>query len=49
MSRTMWNLIDHAKNYKGMVPIRLFIHGVLIGKTKRYFGIRYQAKGRGYR
>lgn len=48
MTKTLWNLIDHA-NLKGMAAMRLFIHGVLIGKTQRYFGVRYHAKGRGYR
>jgi ribosomal protein L22 len=48
MTRTLWNLMDHAK-HKGMIPMRLFIHGCIIGKTKRYYGVRYQAKGRGYK
>lgn len=27
--------------------MRLWVHGCIIGKTKRYFGVRYHAKGRG--
>lgn len=46
MVRTFWNLIDHAKQ-RGFDPMRLWVHGCLIGKTKRYFGVRYHAKGRG--
>lgn len=46
MVRTFWNLIDHAKQ-RGFDPMRLWVHGCLIGKTRRYFGVRYHAKGRG--
>jgi ribosomal protein L22 len=48
MVRTLWNLLDHAKarNYD---PMRLWVHGCLIGKTKRYFNVRYHAKGKGSR
>jgi ribosomal protein L22 len=48
MVRTLYNLIDHAME-KGMNPTRLWVHGCLIGKTKRYRLTRYHAKGRGYR
>jgi len=48
MIRTFYNLIDHAKQ-KGINPTRLWVHGYIIGKTKRYKGTRYHAKGRGYR
>jgi len=48
MIRTFYNLIDHAKN-RGYNPMRLWVHGILIGKTQRYKGVRYHAKGRGYR
>lgn len=46
--RTFYNLIDHAKR-KGLNPTRLWVHGCLIGKTKRYKGVRYAARGRGFR
>jgi hypothetical protein len=46
MVRTFWNLLDHAKQ-RGFDPMRLWVHGCLIGKTKRHFGVRYHAKGRG--
>lgn len=46
MVRTFWNVIDHAKQ-RGFDPMRLWVHGCLIGKTRRYFGVRYHAKGRG--
>lgn len=46
--RTLYNLLDHAK-CKGLNPLRLWVHGCIIGKTKRYKGIRYHAKGRGCR
>lgn len=45
---TLFNLIRHAID-REMDPFRLFIHGILIGKTIRYKGIRYHAKGRGGR
>jgi ribosomal protein L22 len=48
MIRTLWNLLDHAKQ-RGFDPMRLWVHGCLIGKTKRYFNVRYHAKGRGSR
>jgi len=48
MVRTFWNLLDHAKQ-RGFDPMRLWVHGCLIGKTKRYFNVRYAAKGRGAR
>ena len=46
--RTFYNHIDHAKR-KGLNPTRLWVHGCLIGKTKRYKGVRYAARGRGFR
>jgi len=46
MIPTFYNLIDHARQ-KGLNPYRLFVHGCIIGKTKRYKGVRYHAKGRG--
>lgn len=48
MVRTLYNLMDHAKQ-RGLNPLRLWVHGCIIGKTKRYRGIRYHAKGRGCR
>ncbi|CAM6000801.1 unnamed protein product [Sphagnum balticum] len=45
---TFFNLIDHAKR-RGYIPYRLFVHGLIRGKTKRYQGLRYHAKGRGNR
>jgi ribosomal protein L22 len=45
MIPTFWNLIDHACA-KGMNPYHLFVHGALIGKTRRFKSIRYHAKGR---
>ncbi len=46
MVRTLYNIIDHAK-LRNIDPLRLFIDAILIGKTRRYFGVRYHAKGRG--
>jgi ribosomal protein L22 len=48
MKRTFYNLIDHAER-RGMNPLRLWVHGCIIGKTKRYKSLRYHARGRGYR
>ena len=48
LTRTLYNVMDHAV-HQGLNPVRLWIHGCLIGKTKRYRGMRYHAKGRGYR
>ena len=48
MLRTFYNLIDHAKS-RNYNPLRLWIHGCIIGKTQRYKGVRYHAKGRGNR
>ena len=42
---TLYNLIRHAIDRK-YDPVRLFIHGFLIGKTQRYKNIRYHAKGK---
>jgi len=47
MVKTMYNLFDHAK-CRGLNPMRLWVHGYVIGKTKRYRSVRYAAKGRGY-
>lgn len=46
--RTFYNLLDHAKR-QGLNPTRLWVHGCLIGLTKRYRSTRYAAKGRGYK
>ena len=46
MVRTFYNLLDHAKS-KGLNPLRLWVHGCIIGKTQRYKSLRYHAKGRG--
>ena len=46
--RTFYNLLAHARD-RGYEPERLYVHGVLIGKTKRFKGVRYHAKGRGAR
>ena len=43
---TFFNLLDHAKK-RGFVPYRMFVHGLILGKTQRYRGRRYHAKGRG--
>jgi ribosomal protein L22 len=48
MVRTLYNLVDHAK-IQGKDSLRLFVDAILIGKTRRYFGVRYHAKGRGCR
>lgn len=48
MVKTFYNLIDHAIR-KNLNPNRLWVHGCLIGKTKRYRLTRYHAKGRGFR
>lgn len=45
MIPTFFNCIRHAVE-KGLDPIRLFVHGVIIGKTMRFKGIRYHAKGK---
>jgi large subunit ribosomal protein L22 len=45
MLPTLFNLVRHAVE-KGRDPLRLYIYGALIGKTKRYKLIRYHAKGR---
>lgn len=46
--RTFYNLLDHAK-HQGLNPARLWVHGCIIGLTKRYKGVRYAARGRGHR
>jgi ribosomal protein L22 len=45
MLPTLFNLVRHAMD-KGLDPVRLYIHGAIIGKTKRYKSIRYHAKGK---
>jgi ribosomal protein L22 len=45
MLPTLFNLKRHAVD-RGRDPIRLYIHGAIIGKTKRYKMIRYHAKGK---
>lgn len=47
MVKTMYNLFDHAK-VQGLNPMRMWVHGYVIGKTKRHRSVRYAAKGRGY-
>lgn len=39
------NCLRHAKE-KGLEPIRLYVHGVIIGKSVRFKGIRYHARGK---
>lgn len=46
MLPTFFNLLDHASR-RGLDPCRMFVHGLIFGKTKRYRGVRYHAKGRG--
>ena len=48
MIKTFYNMIDHAKQ-RDFNVLRLWVHGCIIGKTQRYKGVRYQAKGRGFR
>lgn len=48
MIPTLYNIVRHAIQ-KGLDPVRLFIHGVIVGKTMRFKGIRYHAKGKGGR
>lgn len=42
---TLYNIVRHCMDRK-MDPLRLFIHGCLIGKKMRFKNIRYHAKGR---
>lgn len=48
MVPTLYNIVRHAMQKK-LDPFRLYIHGCIIGKTMRFKGIRYHAKGRGGR
>jgi len=48
MIKTLYNMVDHAKQ-RDFNVLRLWVHGCIIGKTQRYKGVRYQAKGRGFR
>lgn len=43
--RVLYNLVRHAFE-KGLDPVRLYIHGAIIGKTRRFKGIRFHAKGK---
>lgn len=43
--KTLNNLVRHAID-RDFDPLRLYIHGIIIGKTMRYKGIRYHAKGK---
>jgi ribosomal protein L22 len=45
MLPTLFNLVRHAIDQQ-RDPVRLYIHGVIIGKTQRYKMIRYHAKGK---
>lgn len=45
MLPTFFNCVRHAKD-KGLDPLRLYVHGVIIGKTMRFKGLRYHAKGK---
>ena len=45
MLPTFYNLVKHAVD-QGKDPLRLFVHGCIIGKTRRFKGIRYHAKGK---
>lgn len=45
MVPTFYNLIKHAQD-QGKDPLRLFVHGCIIGKTQRFKNIRYHAKGK---
>jgi len=48
MVKTFYNLIDHAQR-QGLNPLRLWVHGCIIGKTKRYRHVRFHARGKGCR
>lgn len=45
MVPTFYNIIRHAVD-QGKHPLRLYVHGIIIGKTMRYKGIRYHARGK---
>lgn len=42
---TLYNIVRHCIERK-LDPLRLFIHGCLIGRKMRFKGIRYHAKGK---
>ena len=46
--KTFYNMLNHAEQ-KGVNPMRLWVHGYILGKTKRWKGLRDHAKGRGCR
>lgn len=46
MLPTLYNLIAHAGD-RQINPLFLFVHGYIIGKTRRWKITRYHAKGRG--
>jgi len=45
MLKTLYSMVRHAIE-RGFDPFRVFIHGFVIGKTMRFKGIRYHAKGK---
>jgi ribosomal protein L22 len=45
MVPTCYNIIQNAIK-RGLDPFKLFIHGAIIGKTKRFRGVRYHAKSK---
>jgi ribosomal protein L22 len=48
MLPTLYNVARHAVQ-KNLNPVCLYIHGVIVGKKRRFRGIRFHAKGRGGR
>ena len=42
---TFYNLVKHAVD-QGRDPLRLFVHGCIIGKTRRFKGIRYHGRAK---
>lgn len=48
MVKTLYNIARHAIEKK-LDPFRLYVHGVIVGKTRRFKGVRYHAKGKGGR
>ena len=45
MLPTFYNLVKHAID-QGRDPLRLFVHGCIIGKTQRFRGYRYHGKAK---
>ena len=45
MLPTFYNLVKHAAD-QGKDPLRLFVHGCIIGKTRRFKGIRYHGRAK---